>query len=36
MLRDRLIETEFREGNEVFVLGFPIAMVGEEKNYVIG
>ena len=35
MLRDRLIETEFREGNEVFVLGFPIAMVGEEKNYVI-
>ena len=35
MLRDELIQTEFREGNEVFVLGFPMAMVGGDKNYVI-
>lgn len=35
MLRRRLVETEFREGNEVFVLGFPLAMVGGNKNYVI-
>ena len=35
MLRGRLIETEFREGNEVFVLGFPLALVGGDKNYVI-
>ena len=35
MLRSRMIETEFREGNEIFVLGFPLAMVGGYKNYVI-
>ena len=35
MLRSELAETEFREGNEVFVLGFPMAMVGGNKNYVI-
>ena len=35
MLRGELIRTEFREGDEVFVLGFPLAMVGGDKNYVI-
>ena len=35
MLRSQLIETEFREGNEIFVLGFPLAMVGDDRNYVI-
>lgn len=35
MLRGELVENEFREGNEVFVLGFPLAMVGGNKNYVI-
>lgn len=35
LLRDRLIKMEFREGNEVFVLGFPLALVGNVKNYVI-
>ena len=35
MLRCKLVEMEFREGNEVFVLGFPLAMVGGDKNYVI-
>lgn len=35
LLRDRLIDMEFREGNEVFVLGFPLAMVGGDKNYVM-
>ena len=35
LVRARLIDMEFREGNEVFVLGFPLAMVGGDKNYVI-
>lgn len=35
MLRGRLIETEFREGNEIFVLGFPLALVGGDRNYAI-
>ena len=35
MLRCKLVEMEFREGNEVFVLGFPLAMVGGDKNYVV-
>ena len=35
LLRDRLTDMEFREGNEVFVLGFPLAMIGGDKNYVI-
>ena len=33
--RSELVKSEFREGNEVFVLGFPLAMVGGKKNYVI-
>ena len=35
MLREQLIETEFREGNEVFTLGFPVLEVSEDRNYVI-
>ena len=35
MLRKELVETEFREGNEIFILGFPLAQVTEDKNYVI-
>ena len=35
ILREQLIETEFREGNEVFILGFPLSQVAEDKNYVI-
>ena len=35
MLREQLVETEFREGNEVLVLGFPLGLVNDDKNYVI-
>ena len=35
LLRSQLVGSEFREGNEVFVLGFPLGMVKGNKNYVI-
>ena len=35
MLREQLVEAEFREGNEVFTLGFPLSQVADDKNYVI-
>lgn len=35
MLRKQLINAEFREGNEVFILGFPLSQIAEDKNYVI-
>ena len=35
MLRDQLVEAEFREGNEVFTLGFPLSQLANDKNYVI-
>lgn len=35
ILREHLIQTEFREGNEVFILGFPLSQVAKDKNYVI-
>ena len=35
MSRTKLQETEFREGNEVFVLGFPLGIVGDSRNYPI-
>ena len=35
MSREQLIETEFREGNEIFTLGFPVLEVSEDRNYVI-
>lgn len=35
MSRAKLQETEFREGNEIFVLGFPLGIVGNSRNYPI-
>ena len=35
ILRDQLVEAEFREGNEVFTLGFPLSQVADDKNYVV-
>lgn len=35
MPRAELVESEFREGNEVFVLGFPLGLAGESRNYTI-
>ena len=35
MMRDQLVKAEFREGNEVFTLGFPLSLVANDKNYVI-
>ena len=33
--REELKQSEFSEGNEVFVLGFPLGLAGGERNYVI-
>ena len=35
MPRTELVESEFREGNEIFVLGFPLGLAGDSKNYPI-
>ena len=35
MPRTELVESEFREGNEVFVLGFPLGLAGKSRNYAI-
>ena len=32
---EELKQSEFSEGNEVFVLGFPLGLAGQERNYVI-
>lgn len=35
LLRDAAIETGAAEGDDVFVLGFPMGLVGGDRNYVI-
>ena len=35
MARTELMESEFREGNEVLVLGFPLGLAGNSRNYPI-
>lgn len=32
---EELRESEFGEGNEIFVLGYPLGLAGDEQNYVI-